>query len=194
MQSKKNQTNRLHQSQLHPDRKPELFQRIQPPEIARILKGVERRNHFTNIFAHVGKIVRFSSIHEIGTGKKFHQGIQGDDPSLFLLGEALPVAQMLFRPEEVHRASGIRNAENPSPDRNGNMTDQPIGFLGQNLAILYLDLYGFAAIQANRIDPDRLSRKKPADRQRLEGSLTEPLLLAVDGQAVMGREIVERSE
>jgi len=74
------------------------------------------------------------------------------------------------------------------------MADQPFGLLGQDPAVLHLDSYGITAIQANRIDLYCLSGKKPADRQRLERSLTEPLLLAVNGQTVMGREIVERRE
>ena len=32
---------------------------------------------------------------------------QGDDPAFFMFLEALPIAKMFFRPEEIHRTSGI---------------------------------------------------------------------------------------
>ena len=49
-------------------------------------------------------------------------------------------------------------------------------------------------IQTRRIDPHRLPRKEPADRQRFKPSLAKPLLLAVDGNSVLGGQVVEWSE
>jgi len=140
------------------------------------------------------KVVRFPPISEIGAGEKLHQCIQGDDPTLFLLLKTLPIAKMFFRPEEAHRTSGVGYTENPSSDRDRDMPDQPFGILVLNPAILHLDSDGLAAIKANRIDLYCLSRKKPADRQRLERSLAEPLLFPVNGQTVMRWEIVERGK
>ena len=74
------------------------------------------------------------------------------------------------------------------------MADQPFGLLRLDLTILHLDPYGLATIKARRIDSYRLPRKEPADRQRFKRSLAEPLLLAVNGQAVMCRQIVEGGE
>lgn len=74
------------------------------------------------------------------------------------------------------------------------MADEPFRLLGLDLAVLHLHLYGFIAIEAHRIDLYRLTGKEPADRQRFESSLAEPLLLPVDGQAVLGREVVERGK
>jgi len=41
------------------------------------------------------------------------------------------------------------------------------------------------AIEAWRLDQDRLSREEPADRWRLKRSLGEPFLLVVDRDAVL---------
>ena len=71
---------------------------------------------------------------------------------------------------------------------------QPFGLLRLDLTVLHLDPYGLATIKALRIDSYRLPRKEPADRQRFKRSLAEPLLLAVNGQAVMCRQIVEGGE
>ncbi len=49
-----------------------------------------------------------------------------------------------------------------------------------------------SAIQTRKVDSDRFPWEQPADRQRLESSLTEPFLLAIDGDPVLGREIVKR--
>jgi hypothetical protein len=50
------------------------------------------------------------------------------------------------------------------------------------------------AVQTRRIDPYCLTFEKPADRQRLEPSLAEPLLLPLDGDPVLGGKIAERGE
>jgi hypothetical protein len=74
------------------------------------------------------------------------------------------------------------------------MADQPFGLLRLNLPVLDLDPYGLATIEALRIDSYCLSGKEPADRQRFKRSLAEPLLLTVDRQAVMCRQIVKVGE
>ena len=101
---------------------------------------------------------------------------------------------MFFRPEEIHRASRVREVEHPPSDRGSDVADQPLRVLGHNRPVLHLYPYWLAAIQAHRIDSHRLTGKEPADRQRFEGSLAEPLLLPVDGQSVMGWQIVEGGE
>jgi hypothetical protein len=74
------------------------------------------------------------------------------------------------------------------------MADQPFRLLKIDLAFLHLDPYGLATIEAHRIDPYRLPRKEPADRQRFKRSLAEPFLHTVNCQTVMRREIVEGGE
>jgi hypothetical protein len=51
--------------------------------------------------------------------------------------------------------------------------------------VAHLGAEGFPAIEAWRLDQDRLSREEPADRWRLKRSLGEPLLLVVDRDAVL---------
>lgn len=71
------------------------------------------------------------------------------------------------------------------------MADQAIGFLGFNLAVPYLHADRFPAIKTHRINFNCLAGKKPADRQRFKGSLSEPFLLTIDGYSVIGRQVVE---
>lgn len=60
--------------------------------------------------------------------------------------------------------------------------------------VSYLNLHRKSAIQAGGFYFNRLSREKPADRQRFKGSLPEPFLLALDGDPVLGGKIIERRE
>jgi hypothetical protein len=77
------------------------------------------------------------------------------------------------------------------PHGNGHIPHHPFGLNPEEDAVFYIQLDRQPAIQTGGIDPNCFSREKPADCQRLEGSLTEPLLLAVDRQAILSREIVE---
>ena len=72
------------------------------------------------------------------------------------------------------------------------MADQSfrIGFFDD--AVAHFDGDGFAAIKTRGIDSNLLPRKQPADRQRFESSLREPLLLTVNGDPKLGGLIVER--
>jgi hypothetical protein len=74
------------------------------------------------------------------------------------------------------------------------MTDRSARLHRLDHAVLDLDPDRLAAVEAHRIDPYRLARKKPADRQRFKRSLAVPLLFTVDGQTMMGREVVEGGE
>ena len=58
---------------------------------------------------------------------------------------------------------------------------------GHETAVAHLDRHGLAAVEARRVDTDGLARKEPGHRGRLEAALGEPLLLAADGDAVLGR-------
>ena len=101
---------------------------------------------------------------------------------------------MFFRPEESHGASGIAGVLSPFCKGKGHVTYQTFRIGFQEIPIADLDLNRFTTVQTWGIYLNNLTWKKPADRQRLERSLAEPLLLAVNGQTVMRREIVERGK
>jgi hypothetical protein len=56
---------------------------------------------------------------------------------------------MFFRPEEIHRTSGVGDVDHPFPKRDGNMADQPFRILRLDLTVLHLDSYGFSTIEAH---------------------------------------------
>ena len=63
-----------------------------------------------------------------------------------------------------------------------------------NDAVTHFDRDRLTAIETWAINADPFARKQPADRQRFEGSLGEPLLLAFNGDAELGGLIVKRRE
>ncbi len=71
------------------------------------------------------------------------------------------------------------------------MADGCLRILREDFAVLYPNLYGLAAVQAYRVYLNGFSGKKPADRQRFKCSLAEPFLLAVNGEPVVGGQVVE---
>jgi hypothetical protein len=100
---------------------------------------------------------------------------------------------MLFRPEEIHGASGKSRILKPFPERDGDVGRVSLRFLEiEEPAILKHNLEGLAAIQTGEIHRHRLAGEEPADRQRFKGSLAEPFLLTFDRDAVLGGKIVER--
>jgi hypothetical protein len=102
---------------------------------------------------------------------------------------------MRFRPEAIHGASGVAGFFNPFPERDGDVSHISGRFLLiHDLTIQNHNLERVSAIQAREIYSDFLAREKPADCQRFKGSLAEPFLLPVNGDAVLGRQIVERGE
>ena len=99
---------------------------------------------------------------------------------------------MLFRPEEIHGASGIGNVLEPFPERDGGVGDRGCGFRAEHHPVLHFHPNRQAAIQTGRVDPDGFPGKEPADRQRFKPSLGEPFLLGVNGDTVLGGKIIER--
>ena len=98
---------------------------------------------------------------------------------------------MLFRPEEIHGASGIRNVLEPFPEGNGYISHKTLRFFQKNFPILDLHPDGLSAIKTWGIDPDLFAGKQPADRQRLETSLPEPLLLSIYCDPILCGEVVK---
>ena len=101
---------------------------------------------------------------------------------------------MFFRPEEKHRTSGVSDIRHPFGYRNGYIADQScrIGLFDD--AVTHFDGDGISTIETWGVDANPFPRKQPADRQRFESSLREPLLLAINGDAKLGRLIVERGK
>ncbi len=102
-----------------------------------------------------------------------------------------PFPNVFFRPEEIHRASGIGEVFVPFPHGNSHISRHPFRLNPEEDAVLNIYPDGQPAIQTRCIDPNNLPGKKPADRQRLKRSLAKPLLLSIDRQAVLSRKIVE---
>ena len=99
---------------------------------------------------------------------------------------------MLFRPEEVHGASGVGYIIEPLPEGHRCIGYQTFRFSTLNHAIFHHDPDGRSAVKAGSVYLDRFSGKEPADRQRLKPSLTEPLLLPINRYTVLGGKVVER--
>ena len=152
------------------------------------MERFDQRNH---VFAHVGDIIRVETPPEKVSRKGLGHIEQRYDPFLSPRLETAPLANILLRPEEIHGASGIGDVFEPVSKGNAGIGDQAFWFSVQHRAVLHFHSDRRAAIKARRIDPDRLSRKKPADRQRFEPSLAEPFLLAVYCDTVLGREVVK---
>ena len=74
------------------------------------------------------------------------------------------------------------------------MADQSFRIGLFNYAVTHFDGDRFTTIETWGIDANRFSRKQPADRQRFESSLREPLLLAFNADAKLSGLIVKRSE
>jgi hypothetical protein len=101
---------------------------------------------------------------------------------------------VFFRPEEIHCASGITEIFVPLPKRDGYIPHGLFRFGNEEFPIFDLHMNGFSTIQTGAINPNRLARKEPADCQRLERSLSEPLLLPLDRYPVMGGEVIKGRE
>lgn len=72
------------------------------------------------------------------------------------------------------------------------MSDHTLGLAVEDLSVAHLDGDVVAAVEARCLDADRLTGCQPADRQRLETSLPEPAVLAIDADVVLGRQVAER--
>ena len=102
-----------------------------------------------------------------------------------------PVSCMLFRPEEMNTASGVRPIFCPLVQGNVNITTDFSGFMVFYLSVTHNYAHGLTAIQARSVDLNRFSREDPADRQGFKTSLGKPFLLSVDSNIVLGRKIIK---
>jgi hypothetical protein len=100
--------------------------------------------------------------------------------------ELCPVSNVLFRPEEIHGASGVRDVVEPLPERNRYIGGYTIGLHAKHGPITNFYADGESAIETRTIYLDRFPWKEPADRQRLKSSLSEPLLFTIYANTVLG--------
>jgi hypothetical protein len=82
----------------------------------------------------------------------------------------------------------------PSDEGHSDISPDVLRLRVQHFPIPHLNPDGLPAVKAGGVDPDYLAWKQPADRQRFEASLAEPLLLAVDSDAVLSGKVAERRE
>ena len=98
---------------------------------------------------------------------------------------------MLFRPEEVHRASGIGSVFEPLPKGHRHIRHQAFGLGSEDFSVTDLHQDREPAIETGSIDLDCFPREKPADCQRFERSLAKPFLLSFNGDSILSGKIVE---
>jgi hypothetical protein len=110
------------------------------------------------------------------------------------LFETTPLLYVFLRPKEIHRASGIREVAKPLPKRDRGVGHKTFGVGALQLTIFHFNSDRRSTIETRGIDLNDLSRKQPADRQRFKPSLTEPLLLPLNRDAVLGSQVAERRE
>jgi hypothetical protein len=69
----------------------------------------------------MGDIILIHTAFEIGSGEKFDHVRQRCYAFVTIYNKGSPIANMLFRPEEVHGASGIPNVFKPFPKWDGDV-------------------------------------------------------------------------
>lgn len=93
---------------------------------------------------------------------------------------------MLFRPEEVHGASGKGKLGEPFSKRDRDVAHDAGRVRVEDDPVTHLDVNGLSTIEAGGIDRHFSTGYEPADRQRFEASLAVPSVLAVDADVVLG--------
>ncbi len=155
------------------------------PELAGFTHSDKRCDPFLQVFSTSGHPIRIKTLAEIAPGEEFQQIFKRYYSFLSTFFELRPTVNMIFRPEEIHCASGIRNVVPPFPQRNRHIGGDAfrIGMKYSPVSNLYGN--GESAVQTWAIDANSLTWKKPADRQRFEASLAKPLLPTVHRNRVV---------
>ena len=139
-------------------------------------------------------VVGVEATSEVANREQLDQFVQSEDAIGGSGGELRPLANVFFRPEEVHGASSEGQLLSPLAERHGDMANDRVGLGGYDGAIPHFDVHRFTAIEARCINGYRFPRCEPADRQRFETSLAEPAVLVVNSDAVLGWEVAERGK
>jgi hypothetical protein len=120
-----------------------------------------------------------------------HDIREGQDGFLRAGPKFPPVFHVLFRPEEMNPASGVRPILGPAVQGNINITTDFRGFMAFYLSITHDYAHGLTAIQAGSVDLNHFAREDPADRQGFKTSLGKPFLLSIHRNAVLRGQVVE---
>jgi hypothetical protein len=96
-----------------------------------------------------------------------------------------PGARMLFRPEEIHPSSPPGPILWRPTYLAVGIAHHSLRTYGECLFIAHLHDETCSTVETWGIHPYHLARKQPAYRQRLEASLREPLLLAVNADVIL---------
>ncbi len=118
-----------------------------------------------------------------------HQFVQGQYAVFGSRVEVRPVAEMLFRPEEIHVVSRVGDSVHPFGKWDFDVSRDRLRVSFQNLSIFHFNVHLFPTVEAGGVDADRLAGVKPADRQRFETSLSVTFWLTVHGDAVLGWQV-----
>jgi hypothetical protein len=164
------------------------------PEGACLAKFIESCQHVHDVLSTVGDPIRVQAFAKIPARKELHQILQSYN-SFFGPGiELRPVSNVFFRPEEIHRASGVRDVVEPLPEGNRHIGNQAFRLSVKHYSITNFHANGESAIQTRTIYTDRFPWEEPADRQRFKSSLPKPFLPAIDGYSVVSGKVVEGSK
>jgi hypothetical protein len=87
---------------------------------------------------------------EVGLGEKLDHIGQRRDSFVAPFGKGIPAANMLFRPEEVHGASGVSRIFKLFPKRNSDVGRVSRGVFVQYFAVPQDHAEWFAAIEAGK--------------------------------------------
>jgi len=130
-----------------------------PPERTGFPDLCKGSYHLTAIFPAAGDPIRIQSPTKIIARKKLDQLSQRNNAFLGRRVETGPVSDMLFRPEEVHGASGIGNVFHPPPERYGYVSHETLRIGAEDFPVpdLYPDRK--PAIQTGGIYLHRFPRK-----------------------------------
>ena len=129
------------------------------PEWAGLPDLLHGCDHLEGVFLAAGNPIGIQAPAKVVAGKECDQIRQRNDSFLGVFVEAIPVSNVLFRPEEIHGASGKGDVLEPLPEGDGYISDQPVrlGVLEDAVPGSHADRR--SAIETGTIDLDRLSRK-----------------------------------
>lgn len=161
------------------------------PEGAYLAKFVESCKHIHDILATMRDPIWVQAFAKILARKKLHQIVQAYNSFFSSCIELHPVSNVFFRPEEIHRASGVWYVVEPFPERNRYISSHAFRFNAKQDPIANFHINGESTIQTWTIYTDRFTWEEPADHQQLKSSLPEPLLLTVHANSVLGGQVVE---
>lgn len=129
------------------------------PERAGFAECFHHLDHPAEILVHAGQIVLIHPPLKERPGEKLDQVGQCEDTLVSAFREGLPVADVLFRLEEIHPASGITQVLEPFPEGDGHVGYVSGGFVIDDLAVADDHPERFAAVETGKVNRHRLAGK-----------------------------------